>query len=203
MKAYVIMIAGEAGAGKDTSADYIIGQFTETNLVVVKVGLADRLKLACQGLIKMFHGVTIPIEDFHDSAKKEAVREDLPPFDGQPFRLRTVLQRVATMMREVIFTSLWCEAVKQAYADKADLIVISDARQQDEIDYFARLAAAGEIEGMSSFRVIRPTKKRLADENASHKSEVGVASLKVDEDIVNDGSIADLHTKLAKYVGRA
>lgn len=198
MQPIIVGISGLAHSGKDTSADYLLSQLKQ-DYKIIKIGLADRLKIICQRLIYLFYGVLIPLEDFHDLAKKETIRDDLPYFAGQPFKIRTVLQQVGTdVFRDLMWSSIWCDYVKKNYIDNGEyqIIVISDLRLPDEVEFFRNLAQIGYISNFISFKVIRPNREQLAGTNQQHKSEVANSMVRVDQDIMNDTSIQDLYQKL-------
>lgn len=202
MRPVIIGISGLAHSGKDTSADYLLSQLKH-DYKIIKIGLADRLKIICQRLIYLFHGILIPLEDFYDFAKKETIRNDLPYFAGQPFKIRTVLQQVGTdVFRDLIWSSIWCDYVKKNYIDCGDyqIIVISDLRLPDEVEFFYHLAQIGYISDFISFKLIRPNREQLTDNNQQHKSEIANFMVRVDQEIMNDTSIQDLYQKLDQLI---
>ena len=135
----VILITGKAYSGKDTTADYIVRQFLSNGVNAKKVALADKLKIISQQLIKLFYGIEIPLTDFYDQVLKDEVRQDLPTFAGKPFSLRSVLQHVGTnIFRDNVYTNIWCEILHRDVHD-CDVLVVSDCRFQNEVDYFAKL----------------------------------------------------------------
>jgi hypothetical protein len=195
MKPLVIGITGLAHSGKDTSADYLYSKLrTECN--VVKIALADQLKVICQSLIQMFYGQQIPLDEFYDMGKKEAIRDELPKFAGQPFKLRTILQMVGTeIFRDLISKSVWCNYIKEKYIDNnaCDILIISDIRMPDEISFFTDLVKNGQLDGFKCYRIIRSNRSVLSANNQAHQTERLISTLQVDRDIVNESSIDDLY----------
>jgi dephospho-CoA kinase len=195
----VIGITGLAHSGKDTSADYIISALKD-RYHVDKFGLADQLKVICQHLIKLFYNIEIPIGDFYDIQKKEQVREDLPKFTGQPFKIRTILQMVGTeIFRDLISEEVWCQYLKEHYIqqDRQDqVVVISDIRMLNEVQYFRQMETSGELSRFICLRVRRERRDGLTGGNAQHKTETGIDTLPVDYEINNNGTYEELHCQI-------
>jgi hypothetical protein len=201
MKSSVVALTGLAHSGKDTSADYLVKMFSDQGLSVIKVGLADRLKYICKHLIKLFYNIDVPIEDFYDLDKKEMIREDYPAFSGKPFKLRTILQLVGSeIFREMLWSSVWCDYVSKNLLSngKYDVVIISDCRFQDELDYFSNLHKQGQISNMFSCRILRPSRDALSIENQNHQSERYILTLDVQNEIHNVGTKEALYLKLNK-----
>lgn len=192
----VIGITGLAHSGKDTSADYIISSLRE-RYNVIKVGLADQLKIICQHLIKLFYNIEIPIEDFYDIHKKEQVREDLPKFAGQSFKIRTILQMVGTeIFRDLISEEVWCQYLKEHCLKHDQVVVISDIRMLNELQYFRQMERGGELSRFICLRVRRERRDGLTGGNAQHKTETGINTLPVDYEIDNNGTLEELYKKI-------
>ena len=126
-KPIVICLTGLAHSGKDTCADIIINSIQLHGLNICKVGLADRVKIISQHLIKLFYNIDIPIDEFYDTNKKELVRYDYPQFAGKPFKLRTIMQQVGSeVIRDLLWIDIWCDYVKRHYIQSGiyDVIII-------------------------------------------------------------------------------
>lgn len=200
MKPIIVQITGHAGHGKDTSADYLITNLTQQGLKVLKVSLADRLKLIDAKLIEYFYGVSIPIEEFYDNNKKELLRPELPLFKNDIFSLRSVLQLTGTdIFRQLLWPTIWCDLIYHEYISKNtmyDVIVIPDCRFPDEIKYFEELQNNGEVISCITCRVTRNNITNLSLKNQQHESEKHISKIKVDLEIQNDGTIESLYSKL-------
>lgn len=200
MCSHLIALTGLAHSGKDTSADYLLSQFQQRGFSAVKVSLADQLKVICQHLIRHFYGFTIPLTDFHDLEKKEQVHPELPLFAGQPFKLRTILQTIGTdVFRNLLFPSVWCQYITQCYPS-TQIVIISDIRMPDEIQYFQQLVVTGRVASFQCYRVVRTTRSLLAKANQQHATETSIDSLPVTAEIDNHGSLDDLYHQLDPIV---
>jgi len=199
MKPIVIELTGLAHSGKDTSADYLVSTLKAQGISAIKVGLADRLKVICQHLIKLFYGIEIPIEEFYDMEKKEMVRDDYPQFAGKPFKLRTILQLIGSeVFRELLWSGIWCDYVQRNYltSEKYQVVIMSDCRFPDEINYFKELERTHEIYEVISARILRPNREALTGDNQTHQSEIYILTLPVQYEIINDGTKAELYAQL-------
>lgn len=202
MKPIVIGLTGLAHSGKDTSADYLYAQLAP-KYHVVKVALADRLKIICQAMIRLFYGIEIPLAEFYDIDRKEAVRTDLPLFAGQPFKLRTMLQMIGTeIFRDLLSESIWCQYIKQHYLDDhpCGVLIISDIRMPNEIEYFSNLVNTGQIASFKCYRIVRDNRVSLSGINQAHKTEQLVINLKIEHEIINQSSLIDLYRNIDQVI---
>ena len=83
---------------------------------------------------------------------------------------------------------------------KYQVVIISDCRFPDEINYFKELETTREIYGVISARIFRPNRKQLTGNNQNHQSEFYILNLTVQYEIINNGSIDELHKKLENTV---
>jgi hypothetical protein len=199
----VIILTGIAHSGKDTSADYIVQKLQDKGFRATKVGLADCLKNVSQKLIELFYGVTIPIEEFYNLEKKEQVRPEFPNFNGQPFKLRTLLQFVGSeVFREMLWGSIWCDIVYQRYIkdNPYDYVVISDSRFPNELAYFKNLAESKEVGDLVSIKLLRNVHDELSKENQKHQSESHIDTMSTQYVIFNDGTKDQLYSQLQSII---
>jgi len=189
-----ICIVGRAYSGKDTAADYIVAQYNKhRERYAIKIALADLLKTVCRELIKMFYGINIPVAEFYDQEAKDRIRYDMPNFCGKPFTLRAVLQQVGTeIFRNYLWETIWCEYVEKLFVARSNykIIVISDIRRQDELDYFAKFEHVTSI-------CIKRDKAYIA---TSHDSEANIEQIKVKHEVANIGTIPELYAQLEEII---
>lgn len=203
MKPVIIKITGYAQSGKDTTSNYLVKYLTNKGHTAIRIGLADRLKVICQHLIRVFYGIDIPLDDFFDLEKKELAHPEYPKFNGEVFKLRTIMQYVGSeIIRENLWGEIWCDYVykKLISSGQYEYIIISDYRFPDEDKYFVNLKNNGSIEKEFGYRVMRTHHIGIADDNKKHQSEKHILTLRVDDEIINDGSLSDLYDKIDKKI---
>lgn len=190
----IIAIAGKAGSGKDTIADYITSKY----LNCWTESFASPLKRACA------EAFGIPLANFNDSSIKEI--EDLP-WNTSP---RKIAQFVGTeMFRDMIPKLLpeigndfWVQRMAYLLAgdiqtegganyDENDTIVIPDLRFQNEYDWLVSQNAV----------IIHLTRPNASDTVGipGHSSELGFTfSSEYDNNwmLINDKSRGDLYDEV-------
>jgi hypothetical protein len=188
----IIGITGKAGAGKDTSAAFILEWCEEQGLKALRWGFADLLKLsACRAL---GGSTTIPVEGavkFCDELKQDEGRititlptEPLSPIREYQITGREFLQWYGTEAhRDTFDEQFWSNAL-WAHIDEhfpdVDVLVIPDTRFDNESR--SVLSHEGEI-----WRVTRP-----GSGAGSHSSEADIDDSYVSLEIANVGDEADL-----------
>lgn len=206
----VLIFCGKAHSGKNTAADYVSQQLNRVGYEVIKVGLADQLKHISQRLIKLFYGIHIPIEDFYDESAKERVRDDLPQFDGHPFKLRTVLQKIGTdIFRDMLWENIWCDTFYRQhwinpFNDRKVAIIINDTRFPNELKYFKRLVKNDQLDKCLSFKLNRgrvlsahyTAQTKIESYNQNHQSEALIDQLKTDFQLDNNSTYERLYQQL-------
>lgn len=201
-KPWIIGLTGNAHSGKDTSADYMATMFDKYHYNIIKISLADQLKNICQDLVKLFYGIELPIEYFHDESMKEKIFTEFPQFNGQPFKIRTLLQQIGTnICRNKLSTDIWCQYLYNHFIknNDSDIIIISDIRMPDEIEYFNGLVNSGYIQQFTTIRINRQSNK-IDDINQQHETEKNINKLQVSEDIDNNQTICELYRKLDHFM---
>jgi len=203
MNPYVISFSGLARSGKDTSANYVVNYCKNRGLNVIKVGFADQLKLIGQKLIELFYGIFIPIKDFYDLEKKEEIRPEFPKFNGKPFSLRSVLQYVGSeVFREMMWGSIWCDVVYNKYLSTGqwDVVVISDCRFPDELNYLENLFDQRKLSGLITFTILRENYDHIDFDNQKHQSESHATTLPTMYKIDNNGTIGKLYKIINDFI---
>lgn len=196
----LLVLSGEAGSGKDTMADYLIKLINIKNMTVIKIALADRLKLVCHKLVKIFMGIDVPFEYFFDNKIKDKILLEYPYFKGQPFKIRTILQEIGTnVFREAMWADVWCDYVYKNHLikDIYDFIIVSDCRFPTEFEYVIKLDI---FDIIKTCRIDRPeTGKVIGGDNSKHISETQIMSLPVDKVIKNDSTKESFYGKIDIY----
>jgi hypothetical protein len=177
MKPILVALTGVINSGKDTSADYLVSELNKKGIRSIKIGFADRLKIICQRLVELFYDIDIPIENFYDRMKKEEIVENFPKFGGQPFKLRTILQRVGTeIFRDLLWDDIWCDYInKIQLINHYDVIIVSDWRFPNEIEYFEKLEDNGQLLDVIKVRI-----------NRDHTNDHHIKTLKMISNIIHD-----------------
>lgn len=173
-------LAGKAGAGKDTVADYLCSQYGWT-----RMAFADPLKAAAATTFG------IPVEDFYDREKKEQMNEY---WSMTPRRMAQLFGNDA--MKPTFGPDFWVRRWLRSYAviEQSDNVVISDVRFEVEAVMIRSL-------GGVVFQVERPG-AGLYGEAAIHSSEVGLPANLVDDLILNVGDIAHLYETVDNLLAR-
>lgn len=172
---YLIGIAGAAGVGKDTVADYLCDKHDFT-----KFGMAWPLKA-------MLHaGLSLDPVDYQSGPQKEAVIPHLG------FSYRKAAQTLGTEWGRNLRPDLWLLLAQQRIEwTKANLpklggMVCCDVRFENEADLFRN--QGGLILHLKSSR-----NNVTVGEQAKHVSEAGIAYKAGDAFIDNSYSISQLH----------
>ncbi len=205
----IILLKGDPHSGKTTTGEMIADLAERAGLHAVVCGYADRLKVVAQHLIQLFHGITIPLAEFHDAEKKNEVRPDMPLFNGRPFTLRAVCQQLGSeIFRNHFWGDIWCDVIYRTYVcvpAPPDIIVIADYRFPNEREYWRRASADARhnCAGLEcrAYCILRENRAKLAADAAAHQSEAHVATLPVDAELDNNGSFADLRATVAATFG--
>lgn len=187
----LIAITGKRGHGKTTAAQFLEGRgYRHTNF-------ADGVKEVCE----LVYG--IPMAVLQDPVLKEQMLDGYP--NATP---REVMQHVGTEMFRAYRDDTWVEMFKRRTSAFSH-VVSSDLRFPNEAD------AVRELGGII-IKVIDPRKPRYvaptgwrkaweglliklritAPDPGAHPSETAIDLIDADIEIINDGTIADLHAKL-------
>lgn len=175
----LIGITGLAGSGKDTVADYLHSQYG-----FMKVAFADPLRLAASNIFGVDHRC------FTDRKLKE---EPHPDWGLSPRRLLQLLGNDA--VKPVFGEEIWVKRWQMTYGvvKHSDHVVTPDVRFEPEATHIRE--QGGIILHLKSQR------GGLQGETARHSSEAGVEILPGDHVIHNDGSFAELYTKVGFMLG--
>lgn len=163
----VVGLVGTKGVGKDTAARILV----EKHAFQARK-FAQPIKAACAILFQ------VP-ESHFEGPEKEAVvpRHGLSP--------RQMMQLVGTdMFRTIVHRDFWVRHFEDWVAEQEPdaKIVVTDVRFANEVDAIRRL-------GGTVVRIVRASSDHGSD---AHVSETGVAALRVDREIQNNGTIEQL-----------
>jgi hypothetical protein len=183
----IIGITGRKRNGKDTIGNYLCEHHE-----FKRFAYADALKEACKSIF-----------NFTDEQLYGDLKEVVDPFWGAT--PRTVLQFVGTdlfrnNMGKIIPNleyNIWVKVVEKKISEEHRLyphqnIVITDVRFPNEVESIKNLGG----------RVIRVSRPELNISNGIdvHASEIQIEYLKVDKDLINDGTKDMLYLQLEQYI---
>lgn len=167
----IFIISGKARHGKDTTAELIDKYFENKGQKVINLQYSSYLK---------------------DYAKK------ITGWDGsEESKPRELLQYLGTefIRKEIdkfFFVKRMIEDLK-VYSKYFDVATISDARMVEEIDEIKK-----EFNDVCAIKVIRPNfDNGLSTEQQKHATEIALDNYdKIDQVLLNDGTIEDLKKKI-------
>ena len=171
-------LVGYAQSGKDTAAAHLVKEWD-----FARVAFADPLRAAIYELnpqVKVGWIRRRRVQDIVDELGWEQAKTKYT-------EIRRLLQVMGTDVGRMMFgENVWVDiADKNIRDNKLDNVVITDARFSNEIDYVKR-------NGGFTVRIVRPGYGPVN----SHVSDTGIADLKVDHEIVNDGDVPWLNLQL-------
>lgn len=175
MEPIIVAFCGAKRHGKDTAAKILIKDYGFT-----RVSFADGLRETVAKALR------VNVSYFLDDEKKE----EIDPRTGQPRRYW--LQHVGTEGFRSLWPDIWLwwwqEEIK---ARGYERVVCTDMRFPNEFDI---------VKSYKNSLTFRVTDPRKPVNNDGHASEAHYASLPVDMDIANSGTIVDLQTKVENAV---
>ena len=184
-KNLIIGLVGKARSGKDT-----VGQMLVRQHGFVRDALADDLKIAALALdpwIRRQDRSFLRLSELIEQVGWENAK-------ANP-EVRTLLQRLGTEAGwRMHGPSLWTDRVEARIKAEPTLDrVITDVRMPHEADWIHDV-------GGILVRITRPDHEGTTGDNSRHESETGVDAMAVDIEVFNDGSLADLETKVNRLV---
>lgn len=167
-KRVVIGLSGQAGAGKDTIADYLVSSWGFS-----KVSFAGPLKKAVSSLF------AISDRDMEDRVIKEQVIEQ---WGKSPRQLNQWLG--TEVMRKQMDIDFFLKRMDISVGYE-DLVVISDVRFDNEAEYVKKKW------GGVIWNVSAPgrTQKNMSSDTKTHETESGISKSLIDREIDNDGDL--------------
>ncbi len=174
----LIAMTGAKGSGKDTFAKELVRMnFFHTRF-------ADPLKNMIRSLLRE---IGLDPEEYIEGALKEVPLEIL---GGKS--VRYAMQTLGTEWRDMIDRSLWTNIWRQkveGYLQQGAPVIVTDCRFLHESRYVRELGGV----------IIRVDRPGLMSEDR-HISEQEMYQIEVDQIVVNDGTIEDLHNKARNFL---
>jgi hypothetical protein len=174
----LIGIAGRAGAGKDTAANYL-----EACYGCERIGFADPL---VDMLYALFAAADVPTCHMTERALKEQPTPLGPSY-------RRLMQTLGTEWgRNTINRGFWVQVAGRRLATRrlhGQSVVFSDVRFMNELEFIKR-------EGGTVIRVLR----EQAGNVEAHVSETELDGAAVDFEILNNGSLATLFEQVDRIM---
>lgn len=171
----IIIIAGKARAGKDTTATMLKEIYEKKGKKILNIQYSSYIK---------------------EYAKK------ISNWDGsEETKPRELLQQLGTdIIRKQIDEEFFIKKIiddLKVYSFFFDVVTISDARFKIEIDNPKK-----EFDNIMSLHIVRPNfDNGLTEEQKQHRSEIDLDDYnKFDYEIINDGTLDDLYDKVQELV---
>lgn len=188
----IIGLTGRARSGKDTVAE-IVGALLSDDLVVVREGFADKLKLSACRLFYPDATLAQALSwcEFVKTQGQLTV-EDAKQVVGIDTTItgRQFLQRYGTEAHRSVFgEDFWLDAVLPEGRDDCDVLVIPDARFENEVKRVRE--RGGEV-----WRIERAA----ADSKDTHPSERPIPNDLVDHIVENNGTIDELRETIQRML---
>ena len=179
MNTIVVGIAGLAGAGKDTFANYLIEELKKYQVSVGTYAFAEPVKHVAGYVFGMTEG------ELHTQAGKAAVA-----IHGYGLTNREILQKVGTeSFRDVFAQQIWIDFANRVLSERTEVFtIITDLRFENELNFV-------QSNGIS-IRIDAPKRNKITVPD--HPSERFVQNMPVDVVVSNDGSLADLQVSAAE-----
>ena len=168
----LVALAGRRNSGKTTAASFLV------SLGYKKESFASPMK-------SMLRAIGVPYCSLYGT--NEEKQEVLRLFNMSG---RSLMQIAGTEFgRNMIHPDIWVRTFFERHLPP--LTVIDDLRFQNELD-------AVKAKGGLVIRIIRPDSQNLDDD---HSSETGINDLKVDQTIINNGTVWDMTEKIKSLLG--
>lgn len=189
MKRVCVLFAGNAGMGKDTSADFLARELRGRGISVTRMAFADPIKDIA------LHLLGIPKEISYGT---QADKENNKVYDKS---VRHWLQWIGTeVARNQVHPDVWIHRfVDRALRSDAQVVIGSDCRFKNEIAVMRE--RLGDQAGLMIFKIINPR----VPVNLQHQSESEVYHLPGDiftDVIQNTEGLSELMSKVVDVADR-
>ncbi len=188
-----VALTGLARSGKDTVGRILVDQYGYR-----RVSFADGVRQVALAIDPMVGGGRLPLS----TTRLSTLVEDVGWDEAKSYtEVRRLLQVIGTEAgREIFGHDVWVDLALKAVEAETRPLAFTDVR-------FANEAAAarkrGQIDGRGTalIRMVRSVgNETLTNGRGGHASETGVATLLVDHEVSNDGTIGDLEETLYKIL---
>jgi len=179
----VILVTGKAGSGKDTTAVLLKEMLECQDKKVEILHFADELKKYVADMLK------ISVEELEELKRN---KENVYWYGGN-VSIRWLLQYIGMLFREQVDEKYWVDKILEKLWDleyDIDYVIIPDLRFKNEL---------GVCKFFDCIK-LRLKRSEYEKEAENHISEKNIDEIKVDYEIVNDGSIGDLREKLKELL---
>lgn len=174
----LIGLLGKRGSGKDTAAQALVP------IGFKPVRFAGAMKEMLRAYLLYVGESEITIGEMLEGALKEV---STPSLGGKS--PRSALQTLGTQWgRELVSPNLWVNACLDRYAH-CDKVVVTDVRVAEEVTALKKIGG----------KIIR-IKPPGTETDDAHDTERDVDKLRADFEVINDGTIDDLHAKVLQIV---
>ena len=172
----VICISGKSGSGKDTTAEIMRKELCNDGHKVIIMHFADLLKYICRTFCNW------------NGEKDEAGR--------------SLLQTVGTNIRKRHF-DYWVGFIVDMlifFGDSWDYVIIADHRYPNEFEVLKQAGKQWNFDVVSVETVRENYVNNLTTEQQLHESETALNDFIRDFQIINEGSLDDLRTKIKTWI---
>lgn len=197
MKKTIILISGNAGAGKDT----VFGMLKDFIPEIRQYTFAASLKHIVKDLSRLFLNTSFDINQMNILEYKEQIRPELTIYDEngpRPLTIRYLLQNIGTeIIRNQLGPDVFATAAINQIESHPDqrIVAITDLRFPNELSRVGRWCS----ENGHRLLVVNVIRKACIG-NHSHESEKNVNYMPSDWIIENNGSLEDLRDQVKELI---
>lgn len=83
-------------------------------------------------------------------------------------------------------------------SNEENIVIVESFREKNNYDYFNLLRLASKIDNIITIRINRPNFDQAGKELATHVSETDVDNFMFDYEVLNDGTVEELHIRTEK-----
>ena len=199
MKKTIILVSGNAGAGKDT----VFGMIKDLIPDIRQYTFAASLKHIVKDLSKIFLNAEFDVESMNSLEYKEAIRPEFTVYDQngpRPLSIRHLLQNIGTeVMRNHLGADVFINATLDQIESDPDekVVAITDLRFPNELSRVRQFCSE------KRYKLIVIKVRRSSIESGYHESEKNIDKLPCDWIIENNQGLEDLREQVREIVRHA